>query len=123
MLSFFIAIVLIAEIIITCQIVSFILKIDSKVCELNEQITSITPKIENGLTSIRIVLNKILLSINKFEQKLYSQKEKFKYTLFKNLITIVLFLVLNTNAKKILSTVNLAFEIKDFIKKLAKTFA
>lgn len=121
MLSFFIAIVLIAEIIITCQIVSFILKIDSKVCRLNEQIIAITPKIESGFTNIRIILNKILLAVNKFEQKLYTQKEKFKYKFLKNLITIALFLILNINGKKVLSILDLAFEIKGLIKKFVKT--
>ena len=121
MLSFFIAIVLIAEIIITCQIVSFILKTDSKVCRLNEQIIAITPKIESGFTNIRIILNKILLAVNKFEQKLYTQKEKFKYKFLKNLITIALFLILNVNGKKVLSILDLAFEIKGLIKKFVKT--
>ena len=121
MLLFFIAIVLIAEIIITCQIVSFILKIDSKVCRLNEQIIAITPKIESGFTNIRIILNKILLAVNKFEQKLYTQKEKFKYKFLKNLITIALFLILNVNGKKVLSILDLAFEIKGLIKKFVKT--
>lgn len=122
MLSFFIAIVLIAEIIITCQIVSFILKIDSKVCELNEKITAITPQIERGFLNIRIALNRILLAFNKFEQKLYSQKEKFKFTLLKNLVTIALFLILNVNAKKVLSVLDLAFETNRLIKKVVKTF-
>ena len=120
MLTFFIAMVLISEIIITYHIVSFILKIDSKVCELNRQIISLTPKIESGLTKVRIILNKILLGMNKFEQKLQSNKEKFKYTMLKNLITIVLFLILNTKSKKILSVVELVFDIKNFIAKLSK---
>lgn len=123
MLTFFITIVLIAEIIITIQVISFILKIDKKVCELNEQIIALTPKIEKGFTSARIGLNKILLALNGFEQKLKSKKEEFKFNILKSLVTTALFLILNTNGKKIISTVELAFSLKDILSKWAKKFA
>lgn len=123
MLTFFITIVLIAEIIITIQVISFILKIDKKVCELNEQIIALTPKIETGFTSARIGLNKILLALNGFEQKLKSKKEEFKFNILKSLVTTALFLILNTNGKKIISTVELAFSLKDILSKWAKKFA
>lgn len=123
MLTFFIAIIVIAEIIITCQVVSFIIKIDKKVCALNEQITAITPAIENGFTSVRIVLNKILLELNKFEQKLKSKREEFKFNILKSLVTTALFLLLNTNGKKIISTVELVLSVKDLLSKWSKKFA
>ena len=123
MLTFFITIVLIAEIIITFQIVSFILKIDKKVCELNEQITALTPVVESSFTSARIALNKILLTLNGFEQKLKSKKEEFKFNILKSLVTTALFLILNTNGKKIISTIELAFSLKDILSKWAKKFA
>lgn len=123
MLTFFITIVLIAEIIITIQVISFILKIDKKVCELNEQIIALTPNIETGFTSARIALNKILLALNGFEQKLKSKKEEFKFNILKSLVTTALFLILNTNGKKIISTVELAFSLKDILSKWAKKLA
>ena len=123
MLTFFITIVLIAEIIITFQIVSFILKIDKKVCELNEQIITVTPLIENRFTSFRIVIHKILSGLNKFEQKLQSKKEEFKFNILKSLITTALYLVLNTNGKKVISTIELAFSLKDIINKWVKKLA
>lgn len=115
MLTFFILIVLTAEIILTCQIVSLILKADRKVCDLNEQISALTPKIESGFTDVRISLNKILLGLNKFEQKLQSKKEAYKYAILKNIITIILFFVLRVNGRKILSTMDLAFSIHTLI--------
>lgn len=123
MITFFISLVLIAEIIITYQIVSFIMKIDKQVCELNERVTLLTPVIEEKFTAIRIALNKILLKLNKFEQKLRSKKEEYKFIILKNVVTIALFLVLNTNFKKILSAIDLAFAFKDFIKECAKSIA
>lgn len=123
MLTFFITIVLIAEIIITFQIVTFILKIDKKVCALNEQISALTPSIERGFCSIRILLNKILLGLNKFEQKLKSKKEEFKFNILKGILTTALFLILNTNGRKIISTVELAFSLKDILTKWAKRLA
>ena len=123
MLTFFIAIVLIAEIVITFHIISFILKIDKKVCELNEQIVALTTTIEDTLTSARISLNKVLLALNKFEQKLQSKTEEFKFNILKSVITTVLYLLLNTNGKKVLSTIELAFSLKDIMDKWAKKLA
>lgn len=123
MLTFFIAIVLIAEIVITFHIISFILKIDKKVCELNEQIVALTPTIEDTLTSARISLNKVLLALNKFEQKLQSKTEEFKFNILKSVVTTVLYLLLNTSGKKVLSTIELAFSLKDIMDKWAKKLA
>ena len=123
MLTFFIAIVLIAEIVITFHIISFILKIDKKVCELNEQIVALTPTIEDILTSARISLNKVLLALNKFEQKLQSKTEEFKFNILKSVITTALYLLLNTSGKKVLSTIELAFSLKDIMDKWAKKLA
>ncbi len=123
MLTFFIAIVLIAEIVITFHIISFILKIDKKVCELNEQIVALTPTIEDTLTSARISLNKVLLALNKFEQKLQSKTEEFKFNILKSVITTALYLLLNTSGKKVLSTIELAFSLKDIMDKWAKKLA
>lgn len=123
MLTFFIVLVLISEVIVTAHIVAFILKIDKKVCDLNEQIIKLTPVIEKELTSFRISLNKILLSLNKFEQKLQSKTEEFKFNILKSVITTALYLILNTNGKKVLSTIELAFSLKDIMNKWAKKFA
>lgn len=123
MLTFFIAIVLIAEIVITFHIISFILKIDKKVCELNEQIVALTPTIEDTLTSARISLNKVLLALNKFEQKLQSKTEEFKFNILKSVVTTVLYLLLSTSGKKVLSTIELAFSLKDIMDKWAKKLA
>ena len=123
MLALFIVIVITAEVIITCQVISFILKLDKKICDLNNQITEITPEIERGFLSLRISLNKLLLKMNEFEQKLQSKKEEFKFKLLKNIITTVLFFALNTNGKKIITTIELAFDIKNKLKKLSQTIA
>lgn len=118
--AFFIILIIIAEIIITCQVVTFILKIDKKVCDLNNKITQVTPKIKSDIITVRIGLNKVLLSLNKFEQKLKSKKEEFKFIILKNIVTMALYLILNTNGKKVLSVVELAFDIKDFLVNMPK---
>lgn len=123
MLTFFIAIVLIAEIVITFHIISFILKIDKKICELNEEIVALTPTIEDTLTSARISINKILLTLNKFEQKLQSKTEEFKFNILKSVITTVLYLLLNTSGKKVLSIIELAFSLKDVMDKWTEKLA
>lgn len=123
MLTFFIVLVLISEVIVTAHIVAFILKIDRKVCDLNEQIIKLTPVIEKELTSVRISLNKILLSLNKFEQKLQSKTEEFKFNILKSVVTTALYLILNTNGKKVLSIIELAFSLKDIMSKWAKKLA
>ena len=120
MLIFFFILIFIAEIKITYDIVCYIRKLDVKVCRINEQICALNPKIESNFTNIRIALNKALLALNKVQLKIKEKKEEYKIVILKNIITGILFFVLNSKGQKICSVIDLAFEIKDLYKKWSK---
>ena len=120
MLIFFFILIFIAEVKITYDVVCFIKRLDAKVCEINDKICEITPAVDNSFTSLRIVLNKALLTLNKVQLKIKEKKEEYKIALLKSVITGVLFVVLNTSGKKIFSVVDLAFDIRNLFKKLTK---
>ena len=78
MLTFFFIIVFIAELIIVCSLISWILKLDKKVCELNECFSVINPIIEDTITSVRISINSAALTLNKIQIKIAQKKDKYK---------------------------------------------
>ena len=117
MLIFFFMLIFLAELKITFDIVCYLRKLDEKICSLDEQISALNPVIEEQFLSLRIALNKVLLSLNDIQLKIKEKKEEYKIILLKNLITGVLFFILNINGSKILSVVDLAVDIKDFLKK------
>lgn len=120
MLIFFFILIFLAELKITFDIVCYLRKLDEKICSLDEQISALNPVIEEQFLSLRIALNKVLLSLNDIQLKIKEKKEEYKIILLKNLITGVLFFILNINGSKILSVVDLAVDIKDFYKKWSK---
>lgn len=120
MLIFFFILIFIAEVKITYDIVCFIRRLDAKVCQINNEISALNPKIESNFTNIRIALNKALLALNKVQLKIKEKKEEYKIVLLKNIVTGILFLVLNSKGQKIFSVVDLAFDIKDLYKKWSK---
>jgi len=117
MLIFFFILIFLAELKITFDIVCYLRKLDEKICSLDAQISALNPVIEEQFLSLRIALNKVLLSLNDIQLKIKEKKEEYKIILLKNLITGVLFFILNINGSKILSVVDLAVDIKDFLKK------
>lgn len=123
MLTFFFIIVFIAEIIIVSSLISWILKLDKKVCELNECFPLIKPLVENSIGLVRININSFALTVNKIQIKMSEQKNKYKILIIKNLVTFVLFLLLSTNAKKVISATELAFSVADLGKAVVKAFS
>ena len=120
MLIFFFILIFLAEIKITYDIVCFIRRLDAKVCQLNDETCALNPKIENNFTNIRITLNKALLGLNKVQIKIKEKKEEYKILFLKNIVTGVLFLILNAKGQKIFSVIDLAFDIKNLYKKMSK---
>lgn len=70
MFVLFFVIVFIAELIVASKIIQIIKKADAKICTVNEQILSARPQIKKGITSVRIEINKIHLSITQIQIKL-----------------------------------------------------
>lgn len=120
MLTFFFIIVFVAEVVLTVNIILLILKCDKKICEINQVITSVTPDVEKSLCSLRISINSLNLTLNRIQIKIEQKKDEYKTIIFKYFITALLFLLLNTNGKKIMSNVETAFTVLDIIKRLVK---
>ncbi len=120
MLIFFFILVFIAELKIAFDLINFIINTDKNVCAINNSFSKCTKNIEKDFTTLRIALNKTLLSLNKIELKIKQKKEEYKIIILKNILTGILFVILNTDGKKVLSVVDLIFSVKDFVKKMAK---
>ena len=122
MLTFFFIIVFISELIIVCSLISWIMKLDRKICELNECFPVIKLMVEDTFTLIRININSVALSLNKIQIKIAQKKDKYKTFIIKNIVTFVLFLVLSNNVKKVISVTELAFSAVDLGKAVVKAF-
>ncbi len=120
MLTFFFIIVFISELIIVCTLISWIMKLDKKVCEINECFPIIKPLVEDTFTLVRININSIALSLNKIQIKIEQQKNKYKTIIIKNVVTFVLFMLLSRNAKKVISVTELALSVADLSKTVVK---
>lgn len=117
MLIFFFTLIFIAEVKLTIDLIEYIKKVDRAVCEINDKISIYNNSIKKEFTTLRIALNKILLSLNKIELKIKQKKENFKIIILKNILTGILFIILNPNGKKVLSVIDLVFSVNDFLKK------
>ena len=109
-----------AEIVLTVNIISLIIKCDKKVCEISDSINIISPQINKGFCAARIGINSLNLTLNKVQIKIEQKKDEYKTIIFKYFITSVLFLLLNANGKKIMSGVETAFTVLDLLKKVFK---
>lgn len=118
MLTLFFTIIFIAEVIIALQVIKLINKADCAVIALNSQIETLTPQIKTTVIDIRIVVNKALLKVYDFGEILKKQKNKAKKSIIKNILTTILFLMLSSNGKQILTTIDLVFTAIEFAQKL-----
>lgn len=115
MLTIFFTIIFIAELIIACWVISVIQKLDRKVCEMNQKVLDFQPVLKERICKFQIAVNTVLLGIDYFAQFITKKKDECLNYLSKNIITAILFLVLNTSGKKVLTFVDLFFSFKKFM--------
>ncbi len=118
MLTLFFTIIFIAEVIIALQVIKLINKADCAVIALNSQIETLTLQTKSTVIDIRIIINKALLKVYDFGEILEKQKNKAKKSIIKNILTTILFLMLSSNGKQILTTIDLVFTAIEFAQKL-----
>lgn len=121
MFNLFFIIVFIAEIIIAAKIIEILKQWDKKVCCVNESITSHRPNIYKNLLTAKLSVNKLLLGVTQTKIKLKKKKEQYKIVLIKNLITAICFIILNYNAKRALTIVELLLSLKNVLDTFPKT--
>lgn len=117
MLTIFFTIIFIAELIIAGWIISILQKTDKYVCEINEKVVNIQPVLKKQINQFQIVINTILLGIDSFAVFLTKKKDECVNVCSKNIITTVVYLFLNTGAKRIFVFVDLLISLVKFIKK------
>lgn len=110
-----ISIVFIAELIIAGSIILSINKLDKRVLALNEQVEIQSPKIINILRTARESTEKIVKTVKTACEILQRRKERYLLILLKNIIVMVALLLSKGKRKKILSAIELALSIRDFL--------
>ena len=109
----FIAIILIAELIIATNLVCLIIKADKKVLALSDKLTDVRPKIKDGLKSPKDAVAKLVEGVHKLS--CYAEKKKQQYTMsiIKTVLIYALLIMLKGKSKKCLSAMQLAVVLKD----------
>ncbi len=120
MFTLFFIIIFIAELIIAYHLIMLIRKCDATVCALNKSLSVSGKQIHKSLIDVRLAVNKGLLALNGTIIKLQETKERYKWIFIKNVATTLLLLALNTDAKKVVASVDLIISIKDFFEKTLK---
>lgn len=116
MITIFFTIVFIAELIITGWLISIILKADRMVCEANEKVLNLQPAIKEQIQGFKIAVNTVLLGVDFFASFLEKKKEECLNICSKNLITTILFFVLNNAGRKVLGFIDLFLALRKFLK-------
>lgn len=119
-MTLFFVLIFIAEIKLTADLIGCIKRFDQKVCEANLKITQFQPRISDSFISIRIVINTVLLNINKTKVKIAEKKDEYKFILLKHIITTALFLILNIKGKQAMTVVELLLSARKFTKSAIK---
>lgn len=87
----FIAIVFIAELIIFFQLISLIMKIDKKVCDINSCVKEFNPLAKTYMQYLRCLTSTFLSKLNTGIEFVKKQREKF---IFKSITTVALYCML-----------------------------
>jgi len=112
MFILFFTIVFIAQIIVTHWFVSMLIKLDNRVCEINQTISGIDLQFKNKLISVRTIIKAISDNLDCFNTFVEVKKKDCQKALQKNLITSIIFFVLNLPGKRILTIIDIILMIK-----------
>ncbi len=110
---FFIAVILIAELIIAANLICLIKKLDEKVLMLSETITESKPKLKDGLNAAKDAVAKLVEGVHalcKFAEK---KKQEYTISIMRTVLIYALLFLLKGKSKKCLSAMQLAVVLKD----------
>ena len=120
MFTLFFTIIFLAELIITGWLIWAILKLDSYVCALNEQILESHIPIKKTFLNLNLFINRILLSVTNIKLKLEEKKKNYLNTILKSILVTILFLTMDKKGKQILSTADTILSVIKLINKIIK---
>ena len=110
---FFIAVILIAELIIAANLICLIKKLDEKVLMFSETITESKPKLKDGLNAAKDAVAKLVEGVHalcKFAEK---KKQEYTISIVRTVLIYALLFLLKGKSKKCLSAMQLAMVLKD----------
>lgn len=110
----FIAIILIAELIIATNIICLINKVDKKVLAFNEKLCIARPEICNYLKKFKDGVEKFVVGVHTLVKFGKKQRQKYTITMIQNLLIYLLLLSLKGKKKKYASVVRLAMSLGDY---------
>ena len=110
---FFIAIILIAELIIAVTVICLICKLDKKVLGLTQRVTNTRQKIHNALISLKEGVEKLVLGVHGMCKYAEIKKREYTMTIVRNILIYLLLFTLKGKSKKCVSAVQLAVLLKD----------
>lgn len=115
----FIAIIFIAELIIALNLISWIVKVDRKVCKYNQCVVVLKPLVQTALQYVRCLVN----NFNRSFEKVYTFiKKKKEQVIFKTVVMIAIYIVLivfKIRTKKVAKIYKLLSVMRDLTLELA----
>ena len=111
----FVAIILIAELIIAMAIILGILKLDKTVKELSRKIEDLQPKVKETISKVRVGAELALKKAKEFAEFIKIQQERYVINVLKNILVFFLLILSKGKSKKFLSGIELAISVGDFL--------
>ena len=120
MLVVFFTIVFIAELIVTCWIVSKINKLRAKIAGANLAVNQISPEIISGVTQARAIAETISTKLGVTVDFIEEKKCDCLSSLMKGVLTTLLFSATKLPGKKLFTMIDLLLTIRKIIKTFIK---
>lgn len=98
---FFIAIVFIAELIITTSLINAIWKADKAVRRANEMVVKLTPQIYDGLNKFKKNVHSLEKSVSNAIAYFRKKREEYTIRIIKKILLYLLILIIETRFSKI----------------------
>ena len=110
----FIAIILIAELIIAINIICLVRKLDKKVIVLNEQICSMRPDICKFLALFKDGVAKFVVGVHSMVEFGKKQRNKYLMKIAQNILVYLLIFLIRNKSKRYASAMQLAMTLRDY---------
>ncbi len=110
---FFIAIILIAELIIAINLICLIIKLDKRVLAFSENLTVNHEKIKDGLKIFKTGVEKLVSGVHSLCTYARVKKQQYTISIVRTILLYALLFVLKGKSKKCVSALQLAAILKD----------
>lgn len=109
----FIAIILIAELIIAANIISLIEKLDKRVVALSYKVVESRPKLDKALNELKYSVSKLVSGVH--DLCVFAEKRRKKYIsmVIQNILVYMLLFFLKGRSKRCIAALQLAFSLKE----------